>query len=105
MFCAAKKFFFGSFFFQEKGTPVRRGRLPGKGRKKAGALRLPFCDVILLILALLVGDRAGRLAGGLTRGLALTAAALGGAGLKSGPIESLDVLHWYLLLIHYLQLF
>ena len=55
--------------------------------------------LLVLLLALLVGHGAGSLAGGLARGLALAAAALGGAGLQSGAIESLDVLHWYLLLM------
>ena len=47
-------------------------------------------------LALLVGDSAGSLAGGLARSLALTAAARSGAGLQSGPIQSLDMFHWLL---------
>ena len=47
----------------------------------------------LLILALLIGDRAGSLAGGLARGLALAAAAVGCAVLQSGSVQSLDVLH------------
>ena len=48
----------------------------------------------LLVLALLVGDRAGSLASGLARGLALAAAALGRTGLQSGAVQSLNVLHW-----------
>ncbi len=47
-----------------------------------------------MVLALLVGNRAGSLASGLTRGLALAAAALGRAGLQSCAVQSLDVLHW-----------
>ena len=47
----------------------------------------------LLILALLIGDSAGSLAGRLARGLALAAAAVGCAVLQSGSVQSLDVLH------------
>ena len=57
----------------------------------------------LLILALLIGNGAGRLAGRLARSLALAAAALGGTGLQSGPVEGLDMLHWYLLLNRLVQ--
>ena len=69
----------------------------------------PLCDVILLILALLVGDGAGSLAGGLARGLALTAAAVGRALLQRSAVQSLNMSHSYLLqfkkLIYYTTLF
>ena len=61
-----------------------------KGRRCAPALLRSN----LLVLALLVGDGAGSLASGLARGLALAAATLGGAGLQSGPVESLDMFHF-----------
>lgn len=51
---------------------------------------------LLLVLALLVGYGAGSLAGRLARSLTLAAAAFGGAGLQSGPTESVNMLHWYI---------
>ena len=55
--------------------------------------------LLILVLALLVGNSAGSLASGLARSLALTAAALGSAVLQSGAVESLNVFHGNLLRI------
>ena len=50
--------------------------------------------LLVVVLALLIGDRAGSLAGGLARGLALATATVRGALLQGGAIERLDVGHW-----------
>ena len=62
-----------------------------KGRLTPTLIHMP--KLCLLILALLVGYRAGSLASGLAGGLALAAAALGSAGLQSGTAQSLNVFH------------
>ena len=47
----------------------------------------------LLVFALLVGDAAAGLAGGLARSLALTAAAVLGAVTQVAGLDGLNVLH------------
>ena len=49
--------------------------------------------ILLVVLALLVGNGAGGLAGRLTRGLALAAAAVGSALLQRGAVERFDMGH------------
>jgi hypothetical protein len=54
---------------------------------------MTISDVLLFILALLVSDRAGSLAGRLAGSLALAASALGSAVLERRAVESLDMFH------------
>ena len=49
----------------------------------------------LLFLALLIGNRAGGLAGRLAGGLALAAAALCRRLLEVCAVQGLDMLHWF----------
>ena len=69
--------------------------------QKKGGTNPPFpalCVMSLLcVLALLVGHGARGLTGGLARGLALAAAAVGGTLLQGRAVERLDVSHSYLL--------
>lgn len=62
--------------------------------------RKPFVGLhrLLGLLALLVSDGAGSLAGGLAGSLALTTATVSGAHLQSGASKSLNVLQDTLLL-------
>ena len=64
-----------------------------KGQADARPFPVRMLSLLVVVLALLIGDRAGSLAGGLARGLALAAAAVGCAVLQSGSVQSLDVLH------------
>ena len=65
-----------------------------KGRRKSGPLVLMPCqDLLVLLLALLVGHGAGGLAGALAGGLALTAAAVYGAAFQARGLYRLDMLH------------
>ena len=50
-------------------------------------------SLLILVLALLVGDAAAGLAGRLAGGLALTAAAVLGAVAQATSLESLDSFH------------
>ena len=52
---------------------------------------MPF--LLILVLALLVGDGAGGLAGRLAGGLALAAAALDGGFLEVRAVDRLDMFH------------
>ena len=54
---------------------------------------------LLIVLALLVGNRAGSLAGRLAGSLALAAAAMGSAVLQGGTIQGLNMLQRNPLLI------
>ena len=73
-----------------QSIPSRPESEQQKGRRESARL-FRLCD--LLVLALLVGDSAGSLAGRLARGLALTAATLGGTGLQGSPVQRLDMFH------------
>ena len=64
-------------------------------RKKGGLETHPsVCELYSLnVFALLIGDGAGRFAGGLARSLALAAAAFGRTVLQRGAVQRLDMLH------------
>ena len=62
-------------------------------KKAAGERRLFYLNLLVFVLAVLVGNAAAGLAGGLARGLALAAAAVLSAGAEIAGLESSDLNH------------
>ena len=80
-------------------VPVSRGRMRLRSMEKGWEAPTLFDHVcwfclLLVVLALLIGDGARGLTGGLARGLALAAAAVSSAVLQSSAVERLDMLHF-----------
>jgi hypothetical protein len=74
-----------------KNTPIQ------EKRRLFRAALSPFAKIVLLVLvlAVLVGNAAAGLAGGLARGLALAAAAVLGALAEVAGFEGLDLDHGF----------